>query len=139
MPRRGTARKYCSLLKNQFSRLPGYVVGETEDASRTGGPRRQRDLESTFLSFTIDTADTRFHDAELREQFRLALLRTGQAWDQAQAGADAHRRHSRRERFRQQLAGLLEGEGYGQLDAGVKERRLNEVPALAFPIRGREG
>ena len=133
-----TAREYCSLLKNQLSQLPGHSLGETADASRTGNLRRKRDLESTFLSFTIDTADGRFHDAEIQEQFRLALLRTGQAWDQAQAGADTHRRHSRQEKFRQQLAHLLEGEGYKQVDGAVKHRLLDEVPALAFPTRGRE-
>jgi hypothetical protein len=133
-----TVTKYCTLLKDQLSRMPGHSLGETEDASLTGDPRRKRDLESTFLSFAIDTADGRFHDAEVREQFRLALLRTGQSWDQAQAGSDAHRRHSRREKFRQQLARLLEGEGYAQVDGAVKERLLDEVPALAFPARGTE-
>ncbi len=132
------ARRYGTLLKNQLSQLPGHSLGETEDASRTGDPRRKRDLESTFLSFTIETADGRFHDAEMRKQFRLASLRAGQEWDQAQAGAEMRRRHSRQEKFRQQLAHLLAGEGYQQVDAAVKERLLEEVPALAFPARGRE-
>ena len=133
-----TARKFCTALKNQLSQLPGHSLGETEDASRSSDSRRERDLESTFLSFTIDTADGRFHDKAVREHFRLALLRTGQAWDQAQAGADTHRRHSRQEKFRQQLGRLLEGEGYKQVDGAVKERLLSEVPALAFPTRGLE-
>ena len=68
----------------------------------------------------------------------MALLRAGQEWDQAQAGADTQRRHSRQERFRRQLATLLEGEGYARVDGAVKERLLKEIPALAFPARGIE-
>jgi len=131
-----TARTYCDRLKDQLNRLPGYSLGEIEDASRTGDPHRQRDLESTFLSFTIDTADGRFHDSTIHDHFRLAMLRAGQAWDQDQARVQAHRRNGRQEKFRQELSQLLEGEGYGQLDAGVKERLLSEIPALAFPVRG---
>src|SRR5262249_21645991 len=88
----------------------------TEDPSQSGDPRRKRDLESTFLSFTIDTADGRFHDQAVREQFQLALLWAGQAWDQDQAGVQGHRRHSRQEKFRQQLARLLEGDAYMWVD-----------------------
>jgi hypothetical protein len=135
---RRTAGQYCALLKNQLSRSPGYHLGETEDATRSGDPRRRRDLEATFLSFVIETADGRYHDAALRQHFRLGLLRAGQAWDQAQARADGHRRHSRQEKFRRKLVNLLEGEGYAQLDGAVRERLLDEVPALAFPPKGME-
>ncbi len=133
-----TARTYCNRLRDQLNRLPGYSLGEIEDASRTGDPRRQRDLESTFLSFTIDTADGRFQDRTMHDHFRLAMLRTRQAWDQDQAKVQAHRRLGRQEQFRQQLACLLDGEGYAQLDGAVKERLLSEIPALAFPAKGRE-
>ena len=133
-----TARQYCDRLRGQLDRLPGYSLSDIEDASLTGDPRRKRDLESTFLSFTIDTTDGRFHDKAVREQFRLAMLRAGQAWDQDQAGVQAHRRLGRQENFRRQLADLLDGEGYAQIDGAVKERLLSEIPALAFPARGRE-
>ena len=132
-----TARTYCDRLKDQLNRLPGYSLSDTEDASLTGDPRRKRDLESTFLSFTIDTGDGRFQDRTMHDHFRLAMLRAGQAWDQDQASVQAQRRLGRQETFRQQLAGLLDGEGYAQLDGAVKERLLREVPALAFPARGR--
>jgi hypothetical protein len=135
---RRTAGQYCALLKNQLSGSSRYSLAPTEDASRSGDPRRKRDLEGTFLSFGIETADGRYHDRAMREHFRLALLRTGQAWDQAQAHADGHRRHARQEKFRRKLANLLEGEGYAQLDGAVRERLLDEVPALAFPARGME-
>jgi len=131
---RRSAGEYCALLKEQLGRLPGHALGETEDHSQNGGPRRRRDLELTFLSFPVETSDGRFHDAAMREQFRVAFLRAGQAWEQAEARGQTHRRHTRQENFRQQLAGLLEGEGYAGMDAATKERLLEEVPALAFPL-----
>ena len=135
---RRSAGEYCALLKEHLGRLSGYALGETEDNSRNGGPRRKRDLELTFLSFPVETSDGRFHDTAMREQFRVALLRAGQAWEQAEARGQTHRRHTRQERFRQQLAGLLDGEGYAGMDAATKDRLLEDVPALAFPPRGVE-
>ncbi len=133
-----SAREYCALLKAQLGRLPGYGLGETEDASQSGDPRRKRDLEATFLSFPIETNDGRFHDDEIKEQFRVASLRTGQVWDQARASEQTHRRQTRQEKFRRQLGALLNGEVYAGLDATVKDRLLDEIPALAFPPRGRD-
>src|SRR3954470_24592717 len=121
---RRTAGEYCAVLKEQLGRLPGHTLGETEDASRTGGPRRKRDLELTFLSFPVDTGDGRFHDVAMGEQFRVAFLRAGQAWEQADARGQTQRRHTRQERFRRQLAGLLAGDAYAGVDAAVKERLL---------------
>jgi hypothetical protein len=133
---RRTAGEYCALLKEQLRRSCPYALGEIEDASRTGDPRRKRDLELTFLSFAVETADGRFHDRVMRGQFRVALLRAGQAWEQSEAGAQARRRQTRQERFRHQLAALLSSEVYAGVDATIKERLLNEVPALAFSPRG---
>jgi hypothetical protein len=135
---RKKAGEYCALLREQLGRFPAYTLRKTEDGSRSGDPRRQRDLESTFLSFAIDTDDGRYHDAAMRHDFQLAFLRAGQAWDQAEARKQAKRRDSRQEKFRQQLAGLLDGEAYAQLDAATKERLLHEIPVLAFPPRGME-
>ena len=133
---RRAAEEYCAELKEQLGRLPGYALGETEDASRTNDPRRKRDLELTFLSFPVETSDGRFHDAAMREQFRVAFLRAGQAWEQEEARGQTHRRNTRQERLRQQLAALLDGDAYAAVDAATKERLLAEVPALAFPPRG---
>jgi len=130
------AMEYCALLKGELSQLSGYSCGETEDASRSGDSRRKRDLETTFLSFPIETNDGRFHDSVLKEQFRVAFLRTGQALDQTQAQAQTLRQHTRQEKFRQQLDRLLHGEAYLAIDAAVKERLVAEVLALAFPPRG---
>ncbi len=135
---RRLAGEYCALLKSELSRAAGYAVGETEDASRSADPRRRRDLEATFLSFPVEAEDGRFHDRAMKELFRLAFLRAGQAWDQSQARVQTQRRHGRRENFRRQLAELLDGGAYGSVDAAVKERLLAEVPALAFPPRGVE-
>lgn len=134
---RRMAGEYCTRLKGQLGRSPGFTVGATEDGSRSGDPRRRRDLELTFLSFPITADDGRFHDAAMKESFRLAFLRTGQAWDQEQARAESHRRRSREEDFRQRLARLLDCEAYAGVGAALKERLLEEVPGLAFPPRGR--
>ena len=130
---RRSAGEYCALLKGQLKRLPGYAVGETEDPSRTGDPRRKRDLEVTFLSFPVETDDGRFHDGAMREHFRVAFLRAGQAWDQSQARVQTRRRHTRQQNFRQELARLLDGEVYADVSEAAKQRLLDEVPALAFP------
>ena len=119
-----------------MGRLPGHSLGGIEDASRTGDSRRKRDLDLTFLSFPVETRDGCFHDKAMREQFQLAFLRAGQAWEQAEARGQTHRRHTRQERFRQQLAGLLDGDAYAAVDAATKQRLLEEVPAaLAFSPR----
>ena len=133
---RKKAGQYCALLREQLGRFPAYTLTKTEDGSRSRDPQRKRDLESTFLSFAIDSDDGRYHDDAMRRDFRLALLRAGQAWDQAEARTQAKRRDSRQEKFRQQLAGLLDGEAYAQLDPVAKERLLHDIPALAFPPRG---
>jgi hypothetical protein len=109
-----------------------------EDHSRTADPRRKRDLECTFLSIPLEYADGRWHDAEMTERFRLAVLRAGQAWEQAQARVHTRRRNTRQERFQQQLAELLSGQAYGAIEAATKERLLEEVTGLVFPERGVE-
>jgi hypothetical protein len=86
----------------------------------------------------VQTGDGRFHHDAMKEDFRRAAIRTGQVWDQLQARAQTHRRHTRQEQFRQQLRGLLDGEGYAAVDAATKARLLDEVPPLAFPPRGLE-
>jgi hypothetical protein len=133
---RRLAGQYAGLLKGHLGRLTGYALGETEDASRTGDPRRKRDTDLTFLSFPVETGDGRFHDRAMQEQFGVAFLRTGQAWEQAEARGQTHSRHARQERFRQKLAGLLDGDAYAAVDAATKERLLEEIPGLAFPPRG---
>lgn len=100
------------------------------------GARRKRDLEATFLSFPVETADGRFHDRAMQEHFRVAFLRAGQAWDQTQARVQTHRCQTRQKSFRQQLARLLDGDTYAAIDQVTKERLLDEIPALAFPPRG---
>jgi hypothetical protein len=133
---RRVAGEYCAVLKEQLGRLSGYTFGETEDHSRTDDPRRRRDLELTFLSFPVQTSDGRFHNDAMREQFRVAFLRAGQAWEQEEARGQTQRRHTRQERLRGQLATLLDGEAYAAVDAATKERLLAEVPGLAYPPRG---
>jgi uncharacterized protein YdaU (DUF1376 family) len=135
---RKKAGEYCALLREQLRRLPAYTLKKIEDTSRTGDPRRRRDLEATFLSFAIETDDGWYHDRAMQKDFRVAFLRAGQAWDQAEARAQAKRRDSRQEKLRRQLDGSLAGEAYAHLDAATKERLLHEIPALAFPPRSME-
>ncbi len=71
----------------------------------------------------------------MREHFLVALLRTGQAWEQGEAHAETRRRDRRREEFRGRLARLLEGVAHAQVDAATKERLLAEVPELAYAPR----
>jgi hypothetical protein len=132
------AGQYCALLREKLGRAPGYKVGHVEDASREGGPGRRRDLEATFLAFRLKADDGHFHDEDMREQFRVALLRAGQSWEQEEAREQSHRRDRRQEEFRGRLDRLLQGAAYQDLDPAIKERLLDEVPALAFPERGRE-
>ncbi len=94
-------------------------------------------MENTFLSIAVTSEDGRWHDKAIRESFRVALLRADQAWDQMQAGKDEERRDSLRERFRQRLGTLLDGEAYRHVDAATKERLLAEVKALVFSPKGR--
>jgi hypothetical protein len=130
------AAEFCALLKAQLDHHSRHSIGDIEDASRTGDPRRRRDLELTYLAFPILTADGRPHDDVLKEEFRVALLRAGQQWDQAQARAKTHRRHTRREEFRRELGELLDGDAYRGMDDATKERLLEEIPSLVFPPRG---
>jgi hypothetical protein len=132
---RRKAAEYSALLKAHLGQAEGYDLGDTEDATRHGGRGRKRDLEATFLSFPLTSADGLCHDASLREHFRVALLRTGQAWEQGEAHAQAQRRDRRKEEFRRRLARLLDGVAYAQLDRATKERLLGEVPDLAFAQR----
>jgi hypothetical protein len=132
------AVEYCTVLKHQLSRSPGYLLEATDDASRSGNPRRRRDLEATFLSFGVAAKDGRFHDAAIQEEFRRAFLRAGQAWDQSQARSQTQRRQARQERFRQELGRLLDGESYASVNAAIKARLLDEVPPLAFARRESE-
>ncbi len=121
-----------------MSQGKGYELGDTEDATRHGGRGRKRDLEATFLSFPITSADGLYHDADMRKRFRLALLRADQQWDQAQAGVDARRRTGRQDAFRRRLDALLQSESYRHLDGATKERLLAEVTALVLAGKERE-
>ncbi len=135
---RREAGGYCDLLRQQMGRMAGYALGETEDPSREAAPGRKRDLELTHLTFPVKTSDGRYHDAALRAQFHVAFLRTGQAWEQEEARRQTQRRHTRQDRFREKLAGLLDGDAYAGLDTATKQRLLDDVPRLAFPARGTE-
>jgi len=132
---RRAAVAYCAGLKGQLARSEGYAFGDIEDGSRTGDARRRRNLEGTFLSFTVTVADGQYHDSDVREDFRAAFIRAGQAWDQIEARAQAQRRKGREEDFRRRLARVLEGAEYAGMDAATKERLLSEVPPLAFGRR----
>jgi len=131
-----TAVAYCALLKKHLGQPAGCSVGETHDGSKSGDSRRNHDLEATFLWFPIETDDGGFHDEAMRQEFQVAALRAGQAWDQAQARALDHRRDTSQARFRQQLATLLDGPPYAHVDAITKERLLGDISALVFPPRG---
>jgi hypothetical protein len=130
------ATDYCTLLWTQLARLTKHSVGEIEDPSYMGNPRRKRNLELTYLTFPIFTCDSRCHDNAVKEEFRLALLRAGQQWDQVQAREDTRRHASRRDAFRANLGSLLASDAYSQLDEAAKQRLLDDVTALAFPPRG---
>jgi hypothetical protein len=133
---RRKAGEYLALLKEQLSWAEGYEAGRTEDASRHASAGRKRDLEATFLAFRLTARDGQFHDEDVREQFRVALLRTGQAWEQQEAREQSARRDRRQEEFRGRLARLLESAAYKELDQGTRQRLLDDVPGLAFPERG---
>jgi hypothetical protein len=128
---------YAGRLHNQLAREAGHDVGGLDDASRSGDPLRKRDLECTFLSFAVTSNDGRWHDAEMGERFRVAVLRADQEWDQFQAGLAAQRRDGRRQRFRRDLEALLSGEAYAYLDAVTRERLLSEVTELVFRPQAR--
>ena len=132
------AREYCSLLKAQVDRFAGHSLGAMEDGSRRAGQGRRRDLELTYLTFPVVMTDGRFHDNAMLQEFRAALLRTGQQWDQIQARASTQKQESRQNAFRLRLGELLAGETYQHVDKTTKDRLLAEVPALAFPQRGYE-
>ncbi len=131
------AAEFCALLKAQLDQHSRHSIGDIEDASCTGDPRRRRDLELTYLAFPILAADGRHHDAAVKEEFRLALLRAGQQWDQAQARADTRRHAGRKDAFRTRLAALLAGDAYRRLEETTKKQLLDDVTDLAFPPRGR--
>ena len=130
------AEEFCALLHAQLARHSRHSIGDIEDASRTGDRRRKRDLELTYLTFPVVTADSRHHDDAVREEFRVALLRAGQQWDQSQARADTRRHASRRDAFRERLGALLAGNDYRHMDDATRERLLEEIPSMAFPPRG---
>ena len=133
---RRQALKYCNLLKGQLGRFSGFSLDNIEDASREAAPGRKRDLELTYLCFSMVSSDGRFHDETVTEAFRLAVGRVGQQWDQMQARAAVQRQDSRREHFLQKLEKLLSGPAYSRMDEATKQRLLDEVPALAFSPRG---
>ncbi len=122
----------------QLANTEGYRLAALEDPSQSDDPRRKHDLECTFLSIAVTSEDGHWHDKAIKERFRIALLRADQVWDQMQAGKDEERRDSPRERFRQRLRTLLDGEAYRHVDAATKEHLLAEVAALVFSPRGRE-
>jgi hypothetical protein len=130
-----TAKAYAALLREQLGKWGGYALGEIDDPSRVARPGRKRDFECTFLSFPLDYADGRFHDAEMSEHFRLSVLRASQASEQGEARVQARRRHSRQGRFRERLAELLAGAGYEHMDAATKQRLAEQVTRLVFPER----
>jgi hypothetical protein len=133
------AGAYAQQLRDQLSRFSHCTVGPTEDPSRDAGPGRKRDLESTFLYFPLEYGDGHWHDREMTERFRIAVLRANQAGEQDQARAQTQRRQTRQERFRQQLEDLLSGPAYaGHLDDRTRERLTQDVLRLAFPERGVE-
>jgi hypothetical protein len=133
---RKQALDYSDWLREQLALTEGYGVGATEDASRTAAGRRH-DLECSFLSFPATSNDGCWHDAAMRDGFRMARLRADREWDQMQARREAVRRNGRRDRFRRGLDALLSGDVYAHVDAATKERLLAEVTDLAFPPRGR--
>jgi hypothetical protein len=134
---RRQALDYCSRLQMQLANTEGYRLAALEDPSQSADPRRKHDMEYTFLSIAVTSEDGRWHDKAIKEKFRVALLRADQAWDQMQAGRDEERRDSRRERFRERLGTLLDGEAYRHVDAATRERLLAEVTALVFSPKGR--
>ena len=131
------AGEFCALLNTQLARHSRHSIGEIEDASRTGDQRRRRDLELTYLAFPVVMADGRHHDDAMKEEFRVALLRAGQQWDQAQARADTRRHAGRQDAFRERLGALLADDAYRGIDEATRQRLLDDVTALAFPPRGR--
>lgn len=131
------AEEFCGLLNAQLARQSKHSIGDIEDASRTNDRRKKRDLELTYLAFPVVTADSRYHDDAMKEEFRVALLRAGQQWDQVQARADTRRHASRKDAFRERLGALLAGDAYRGIDAATKEQLLDDVATLAFPPRGR--
>jgi hypothetical protein len=135
---RRKALAYAQRLHEQMGRLAGYRLCGIEDFSRSGDPRRKRDLEHTFLSFALTAHDGLWHDAAMKQHFQIAPLRADQEWDQHQAHLDARRRDRRREVFRQRLDTLLEGESFRHLDGPTRERLLAAVTDLVFPSRDRE-
>ena len=135
---RRQALDYAARLHGQMARTEGYAIDDIDDASQSGDPRRKHDLECRFLYFALTSEDDCWHDDDIKDCFRIALLRADQQRDQNQAGLDERRREDRRERFRQRLDELLKGREYRQVDAATKERLLAEVTAMVFPPRGRE-
>lgn len=135
---RRKALAYAERLHEQMGRMAGYNLDGIEDFSKSGDTRRKRDLEHTFLSFSLMSNDGLWHDAAMTRQFQIAPLRADQQWDQHQARLDAQRRQRQRETFRQRLDTLLESESFRHIDGATKERLLAEVTALVFPPRERE-
>ena len=135
---RRQALEYAARLHGQMARTEGYAIDDIDDASQSGDPRRKHDLECRFLYFALTSEDDCWHDDDIKERFRIALLRADRERDQHQAGMNERRHDDRRARFRQKLETLLEAEAYRQLDGTTKERLLAEITALAFPPKGRE-
>jgi hypothetical protein len=134
---RHKARDYCARLKRQLDRGEGSDGGPTEDPSLAAETGRKSDLESTFLSFPLTRGGGQFHDTAMKEQFRVALLRTAQEWDQLLARNEVLRRARRRSEFEQRLGQALAGEAYRHVDAVTKERLIAEV--WRFSLKPRSG
>ena len=131
------AVEFGGLLHRQLAQMSRHSIGDVEDPSYTGDPQRKRDLELTYLAFPVLTCDSRYRDAGVMEEFKLALLRAGQQWDQLQARADTRRHASRKDAFRERFGALLAGDAYRGIDDATKAQLLNDVLTLTFPPRGR--
>jgi hypothetical protein len=135
---RRRAGEYGGLLRTQLDRFAGHSVGETEDAFAVGGMRQRKEEEFHYVAFPVVMADGGFRDEAMKKEFRLAVVRAGQQWEQEQARVDMERQEARRDAFRVRLDALLGSDAYRQLDGATRERLLAEVPALAFPAKGME-
>lgn len=135
---RHRAGEFCELLKTQLDRFAGHSIGEMTDAIGVGPMQRRKEKDYHHVVFPVVMNNGRFHDNAMLQEFRAALLRAGQQWDQLQARTIAQKLDGRRDAFRVQLGQLLAGDVYQHVDKVTKDRLLDEVPALAFPPRGYE-
>jgi hypothetical protein len=135
---RHRAGEYCGLVKAKLDCFAGHSVGETADAFAVGRARQRKEEEFHYVVLPVVMADGGYHDEAMKKEFRLAVVRAGQQWEQEQARVDTERQEARRDSFRVRLDALLGSDAYRQLDGATRERLLAEVPALAFPAKGIE-